>query len=151
MSDILPMDAIELGAEADSCSMAVARAGELLVKAGITEARYISAMIDMVNKYGSYMVVAPGVAMPHSHSDKGVIRSGVSFLRLTKPVYFPGKEDQPIYLLIAVAARDNTAHLDLMGNVAAMISDDSSLAKVMSCSSVEEIYTMMNKAEDTDG
>lgn len=87
--------------------------------------------------------------MPHSHSDKGVIRSGVSFLRLTKPVYFPGKEDQPIYLLIAVAARDNTAHLDLMGNVAAMISDDSSLAKVMSCSSVEEIYTMMNKAEDT--
>ena len=101
MSDILPMDAIELGAEADSWSMAVARAGELLVKAGIAEERYISAMIDMVNKHGSYMVVAPGVAMPHSHSDKGVIRSGVSFLRLTKPVYFPGKEDQPIYLLIA--------------------------------------------------
>ena len=39
---------------------------EPLKKANIVEDVYIDAVIECVNKYGPYIVIVPGIAMPHS-------------------------------------------------------------------------------------
>lgn len=51
---------------------AIKYGGNLLVKANYTEKQYIDAMIDNVKKMGQYIVIAPGLAMPHARPEYGV-------------------------------------------------------------------------------
>lgn len=147
MNTILSKKAIKIGYKAESWTDAVSEAGRLLVEAGVVEEQYIDAMIKMVEKYGTYFIVAAGVAMPHSHSSNGVLKNGVSYLRLAEPIYFPDKPDKPIELLIAVAAMGNSGHLDMMGNVAEAISSPDSLAHLMGLTDPEDIVDIINSTE----
>lgn len=45
--------------------------GELLEKSGAIEPRYIDAMINTVKEIGPYIVIAPGIAMPHARPEAG--------------------------------------------------------------------------------
>lgn len=139
MESVLSPKAIEFGYMAADWSDAVRRAGGLLVKAGVVETPYIEAMVDMVKDYGPYMVVAPGVAMPHAHSGKGVKSTGISYLRLARPVFFPERPDNPIVLIMAVAAMDNSSHLEVMGRIAELILDGSNREALLSCEDPEKI------------
>ena len=42
--------------------------GNLLVESDAVETEYIDAMIENVKKMGQYIVIAPGLAMPHART-----------------------------------------------------------------------------------
>ena len=42
-----------------------------MVDAGFTEPTYTEAMIDVVRDMGPYIVLAPGLAMPHARPEMG--------------------------------------------------------------------------------
>lgn len=48
---------------------AITLAAKPLVEDGSVENSYIDAMIANVNKFGTYIVIAPKVAMPHSRPE----------------------------------------------------------------------------------
>ncbi len=66
----------------ESWQQAVLFAGDLLVKAGFVEARYPSAMVNWVTKLGPYVVIAPGVALPHARPEDGAITPCMSLITL---------------------------------------------------------------------
>lgn len=84
------------------------------VNDGTTDATYADEVIRCVSKYGPYIVLLPGVAMPHSQEDAPSVHgTGVSFLRLKKPVSFdPEDPEKWADLFFAVAAKDPAEHLD---------------------------------------
>ena len=140
----LAKESIEFGYEAADWRDAVRQAGKLLLNAGAITESYIDAMINMVEAEGAYMLVAPGVAMPHARPQDGALKNGISYLTLKTPVFFPQKDDNPITLLIGVAAIDNRVHLKVMRIAAAALKDDNELEKLKNISDTEYIFHLLN-------
>lgn len=51
---------------ADDWRAAVRAAGALLVEAGVTAPAHTDAMIATVDAHGPYIVITPGLALPHA-------------------------------------------------------------------------------------
>jgi len=134
----LSKEAIKLSFPAVDWKEAVMESGKLLVLAGKATEGYVRAMIEIVQEFGAYMVVAPGLAMPHARPEAGVLETGISFLTLKDPVFFPGREDNPVVMLIALAAESNDVHLDLMESIGQIICDNQQLLSLQE--SVSENY-----------
>ena len=67
---------------------AVIKTGSILEQNGYVKHEYVDAMIQTVKTLGPYIVVAPGLAMPHAKSTNGVLKSGISIMTLANPVEF---------------------------------------------------------------
>ena len=63
---------------------------------GTAEEGYADEVIRCIEQYGPYIVLIPGVAMPHSQENGPLVHgTGVSFMRLKEPVCFdPEDEDK---------------------------------------------------------
>ena len=127
----LAKESIEFGYEAADWRDAVRQAGKLLLNAGAITESYIDAMINMVEVEGAYMLVAPGVAMPHARPQDGALKNGISYLTLKTPVFFPQKDD-------------NRIHLKVMRIAAAALKDDNELEKLKNISDTEYIFHLLN-------
>lgn len=93
---------------------AIRAAGQLLVNDGLAEPRYSEAMIDAFRDLGPYIVLVPGIAMPHARPEAGAIRDGLAVLRLAQPVKFGHPENDPVRLVIPLVGSDNHSHIDLL-------------------------------------
>ena len=70
----------------------------------ITES-YCQQMIANIEKYGPYVIVAPGVAMPHALPEHGIKQSSMSLLFLENPVNFtPEKPPVSFIFILAIIA-----------------------------------------------
>ena len=140
LPELLSPDMIELENEAADWSSAVRSAGQILVKSGAVSARYVERMVDCVREMGPYIVVCPGVAMPHARYEDGVNKVAISFLRLKKPVYFESSTDRkPVDMLFAFSTTDEKAHLQLLQDLWLVFNDKDTLQRLRQGGSKEEI------------
>ena len=123
LAELLSQDCIDLNVRAQTWQDAVARAGALLTASGIAEDAYTEAMIANVVDNGPYIVVAPGFAFAHARSSPAVHRTGMSWIRLTTPVAFGHKTNDPVMLVVALAATDASAHTAAMAELAKLLGD----------------------------
>lgn len=65
----LSASSIALNQRADDYKEAIRIGGNLLVNDGKATPEYASAMIDAVQEFGPYIVIAPGIAMPHARPE----------------------------------------------------------------------------------
>ena len=84
----LPDSAILLDDPATEWTEAIRLAGKGLVAAGFTTDAYTDQMSETVEKMGPYIVIAPGLALAHSRPSEAVLKSGLSWVRLSTPVKF---------------------------------------------------------------
>lgn len=59
-----------------------------MLEEGLIEEAYIEAMFQTVREFGSYIVIAPDVAMPPARPDKTVHEAGFAVLRLDEAGVF---------------------------------------------------------------
>ncbi|GAB0102424.1 PTS sugar transporter subunit IIA [Nocardia sp. JMUB6875] len=118
--DLLPSDAIDLHGHADDWRAAITAAGDLLVATGVTSPAYTAEMIGNVEENGPYIVIAPGFAFAHARPSPAVNRTGMSWVRLDKPVGF-GSPNDPVDLVVALAAADSSVHTDAMAALAKVL------------------------------
>jgi PTS system ascorbate-specific IIA component len=123
LSDLIPPSAILLDSEAADWREAIRASGELLVAAGATEAAYTEAMIRTVEEHGPYIVIAPGFALAHSRPDASVHRTALSFVRLADPIAFGNAANDPVTLVMALAAADSSAHRAALASLAGVLAD----------------------------
>jgi PTS system mannitol-specific IIA component len=108
-----------------------------LKEKGFIKEEYISAMVENVVKNGPYIVIMPGIAMPHSRPEHGVLKTGVSLLKLSKSVKFP--EDKDVELIIVLAANDSEMHLQLISGLTNLLMEEESMEKLFLAKSKEEV------------
>jgi mannitol operon transcriptional antiterminator len=123
LKEMIYSDTILLDAEVKDWQEAVRVSGELLVKTGAVETRYIEAMIDTVKTMGPYAVIAPGVALPHARPEDGVKRPCMSLITLKTPVNFGSADNDPVKLIVAFATIDNNAHVKALTRLARILGD----------------------------
>lgn len=144
LEDLFTEATIALDVEAENWEEAVRAAGDLLVKAGHVEPRYVDAMIDTARKLGPYIVLGPGFALPHSRPEDGVIRLGMALVRLRSPIAFGHPDNDPVDLVIALGAVDHEAHLLALMQLSELLGDPNSLAALRSAGDIPTVLVLIH-------
>lgn len=132
---------IQLLEEIDTWENAIESVAKPLIESNHITLSYKDAMISNINRLGSYMILAPGIAMPHSRPEDGVNENGLSLLILKNEVLFP--EDQKAWLILCLAAKSSDSHIDMIEAIAELLSDDELLLKIKNATNVEEIQKLL--------
>lgn len=111
---------------------AIAVASQPLLEMGTIEEEYIEAMIQSIEQNGPYVVITPGVAIPHARPDQGVRSLSMSFLRLEEAVYFA--PDKPVRLIIILAAADRSSHLRALVQLTHLLGEPSNIEDILNSS-----------------
>lgn len=123
---------------------AVQRSCEPLIRTGCAPEDYAQQIISGVEKFGPYIVIVPGLAIPHStQGAAGVTETAVSFVKFEHPVYFePDNTKKAASIFFALAAVDENEHLKNMRQLFRFLSDEELLAKLMQVHTPEELLTL---------
>ena len=123
---------------------ALRAAAKPLLDAKNIEPRYVDSIIENVKKNGPYIVLTDGVAMPHSRPEEGVIKQGMSLLKIKDGVDFYQTEKK-VYLFFTLAAKDSNSHQDAIADLADVLGDDDLLNKIIEEDlNPEEILNLFN-------
>ena len=131
---------------ASNWAEAVRAAGAMLVEAGAAEEQYVEAMIDVVNELGPYIVLAPGVALPHAGCDKGALKVAVAIARLANPVEFGSKFNDPVRTVIGFCTPDPKGHIGMLRRIALILGNETTLQQLHSATSCEEVGDLLVNA-----
>lgn len=143
LKDLLTKQCIQFVEEVGDWKEAIALAAKPLLDGGYITNAYIQAMIDNVKKLGPYIVITPGVALPHARPEQGVKKIGMSFLRIKNGCLFSEKEEHRVYILIVLAAIDNETHLKALSQLTKLLSDKENMRVLFSANSIEEVLTLI--------
>lgn len=128
---LLTANTIRLGAEAADWREAVRLGVDLLIGADLVEPRYYDAVVSMTEELGPWYVLAPGLAMPHARPEEGVKRDGFALVTLKTPVAFGSEDNDPIDILITLAATDaKTMNEESIVQVATLFDDEARIDRI---------------------
>jgi PTS system ascorbate-specific IIA component len=146
--ELMPEEAMRVDVSAKDWRDAVRKAGEALHRGGITELEYSEEMIAAVEQLGPYIVIAPGLAIAHARPSPAVRRTGLSWVGLVEPVEFGHETNDPVRLVIGLAATDHTAHIAALSQLAGMLSE-AGVESLASAASVTDVRTRISDYERT--
>ena len=106
---------------------------------------YVEAMINNVKKFGSYIVVAPKVAMPHSRPEDGVNKNCLALLKINEGVFFGEEtdEDEKVYVLFVLGAVDSNSHIETLTELMDIIDDEDKIDAMVKAESINEIMELI--------
>lgn len=123
---------------------AVRTAGRLLVDSGFAEERYIEAMLDLTRELGPYIVLAPGIAIPHARPEEGAFKVGFTAITLDPPVNFGNEYNDPVHLVIGFCSPGPDAHVELLTRIARILGTANFLEKCKAASTPAELADVFN-------
>ncbi|TPF85479.1 PTS ascorbate transporter subunit IIA [Bifidobacterium sp. UTCIF-37] len=145
INGFLPDSAFLLDVPADDWKAAIRLAGDGLVAAGFTTDAYTDQMIETVEKMGPYIVIAPGLALAHSRPSNAVLKTGLSWVRLSTPVEFGSKANDPVSLVIGLAGHDENEHIGVMSAIAGALVDPKRTADLAQADTPDEIRAILQR------
>jgi PTS system ascorbate-specific IIA component len=143
LADAFGEGSILLKGSVDNRSAAIELAGELLVASGRATKGYVASMLDAVETFGPYIVIAPGIALAHGKPSEDVIETGLSLLVLENAIEFQHSQNDPVQLVFGLAATDHESHIELMSELAQFLSDQDSVNSLLTCSDSEQIRLLL--------
>lgn len=133
---VLSKEKIKLQVKVADKYEAIRLVGQLLVDAGHVSEAYVDAMIERENMLSTYM--GSGLAIPHGTNEaKSLVRStGLAVITVPEGVVFD--QDQKATLIVGIAASGDE-HIELLTNIASIVSDEDTAAQILASSSEEEV------------
>lgn len=140
-------NAICLQAEASTWQDAVKIGVDLLEAAGVIEPRYYQAILDGVARFGPYFVIAPGLAMPHGRPEEGVKKNGFALVTLKTPLVFNHEDNDPVDILITLAAVDARTHQeDGIMQIVNLFEDEANFDRLRACRTAQDVLDLIDSA-----
>jgi mannitol operon transcriptional antiterminator len=136
---------IALNVEVKTWEEAVRIAGNLLVNTGSVESRYVDAMIESVKHLGPYVVIAPGVALPHARPEDGVFEPCMSLVTLKNPVIFGNKNNDPVKIIFSFGSVDKKRHIEALTKLARIIGDKEKLDALKNANTIEVVEEIIRR------
>ncbi len=149
---LIANNSIKLNQTANNWEDAIKIGTDLLVASGAIEPRYYDNIIAKVKEMGPYIILSPGLAMPHARPEEGVIKTAFALVTLTKPVVFEG-EDEPVSVLITLAGSDSDQHMQGIMEITQVLEDEDpnsetgvDLKKLLNCKTSDEVIAVIDAA-----
>lgn len=147
---LIENNSILLNQKASDWKAAIKIGTDLLEKSGAIEPRYYTNIVEKIEEMGPYIILAPGLAMPHARPEEGVIKTSFALVTLAEPVVFDG-EDEPVSVLITLAGSDSDKHMQGLMEITQVLDDPDSetgvdLDKIRRCTTAEEVLAVIDQA-----
>ena len=143
--ELLAREQVKAKQDAADWREAVAIAGQLLIDAGCCTDDYVRAMQEGVIEFGPYIVIAPGVAMPHARPEAGVLKPGVSIITLAEPREFGNEANDPVDFVIAFSAVDKNAHIQTLQQIVGLLENEEAMAAVRAATSDDALWAALEQ------
>lgn len=147
LSDLLTDATFALGAAAPDWRAAVVLAGERLVASGRVEPAYVPEMVKVVEELGPYIVIAPGIALAHARPGPSVHDVAFSFVTLREPVPFGHPQNDPVSLVVGLAAPDNEQHVEALAALARALSAAPTRERLLGARTPREVREILAAVE----
>ena len=139
---------IKLNKTAANWEEAIKIGTDLLVASGAIEPRYYDNIVSNIKEMGPYIVLAPGLAMPHARPEEGVIRTAFGLTTLAQPVDFDGEQ---ISVLVTLAGSDSDIHMEGIMEITQIFDDPDSedgvnIQKFLDCKTQEDVLAVIDAA-----
>ena len=144
LADAFGEGSIFIKGSVDNRSEAIQLAGELLVASGKAKKSYVDSMLEAVEKFGPYIVIAPGIALAHGKPSDDVLETGLSLLVLESAIEFQHSQNDPVQLIFGLAATNHESHIELMSELAQFLSDQDRVNSLLTCSDSEQIRSLLS-------
>lgn len=111
------------------------------------EKGYAQQIVTCIETYGPYIVLMPGVAMPHAQEGAaGVNRTAIGFMKLKKPVSFePGNPDKDAVLFFTLAACSSGQHMQNMVKLSEMLMNEKLVEELKKAEGPEDLLRLHEK------
>ena len=143
LQDLLSEDNVSFRYPAETWEDVIRHGGQLMVDAGFTDPTYTEAMIDVVRDMGPYIVLAPGLAMPHARPEMGAKQVGAALVTLEKPIDFGSPENDPVSVAIFLCAPNKDEHIQLLTDIATLFADEEFLDAAVNFESIEDVQSFL--------
>lgn len=143
----LPDTAVTLGATASDWRAAVALAGQALERSGATTPEYSNRMAEVIDEFGAYVVIAPGLALVHARPGPDVLADGLAVVTLANAVTFGHPHNDPVGVVIGLAVSDPDAHVTSVAGLANVFNDPAAIPALAAARSVQEVQQIMAAGE----
>jgi len=136
---ILTLEQIRVDGTASTKLEAIREAHDILMSVGAVTAAYLPAMIEREKSVSTYM--GNLLAIPHgtNESKDAILESALSFVRYATPIDWDGN---PVRFVVGVAGKGNE-HLDILGRIAIVFSDEDEVQALADASTAEEILDIL--------
>lgn len=148
LAEMLSEDRIEINREAKDWEEGVRAAGQLLYDSGAVSYEYISAMVENIRVNGSYVVIYPGIAIPHAEQEKGAIREAASLVRLKTPVVFGNSENDPVTYIIGLSILNSNSINCAIYNLVRLFGQEEAKRQMELQETPEELLNTIRRLED---
>ena len=137
---LLLRSTIALKARAVDWRGAVKIGTDLLEKAGAVTHRYYEEILKSTEEHGPYYLLAPGIAMPHARPEGGVVETSYALVTLEEPVAFGDPENDPIDIIITLAAVDAaTQNEQAIVQVVTLVDNAVAVAALREATSIDDV------------
>jgi len=150
LSELLPIEAVRLDVTVADWKEAGRAAGRLLTETGAATDTYTTEMIENVEENGPYIVIAPGLAFAHARPSPAVLSTGMSWVRLARPVEFGHEANDPVELVVGLAARDKGEHQAGMAALARLLADPDTSRALQDAPDAATVHALLSPDSGAD-
>lgn len=144
MKNILLEEHIQLKKAVADWEESIQIAAQPLLDEQYFNQQYVDEMIKSVHDMGPYIVIAPEIAIAHARPNDNVQRVGLSLLKLEEHINF---SDNGHYatLVFVLSAIDHEAHLEILRQLATILSNKETVQSLISAKSKSEIINLFKE------
>lgn len=144
----LPEIAVDLSARASDWREAVRLAGLALWRSGATRDTYTDRMIQVVDDFGAYIVIAPGLALAHARPGPDVLADGLSVVTLAEPVAFGHPHNDPVSVVVGLAVATAEDHVTSVAELANVFNDPAAIPALREAECPEQVQRVFAAARN---
>lgn len=126
----------------DTWEKAIEIAAQPLINLGKIKSGYVDSMVENIKNLGPYIILLPGVAMPHARPDENVLESSLAFLKINEGVKFSEDTDK-VYLMFVLAAKDSNSHIEIIEQLTDVLGDDDKVEELKNAKTLEEVINIL--------
>lgn len=137
---LLPESFIEVVEEIVNWKEAVLLSSGILLKNEYITEKYIEKIFENIETMGPYMVLAPELLMPHARPEDGALKTGISLLKLNKPVDFFGND---ISIVVTLSSIDSNSHIDYIQKLVSLLDEEKKYTDLLNTKNKNEVIKLL--------
>lgn len=145
LNDLLNKNRIMLNIVCENWEDAIKNGTKILLNDNCITKNYEEAIINNFKSLGPYMVIAPGIVLAHARPENGVKKLSMSLITLKNPINFGSELNDPVKLIITLAAIDSKTHLKALSQLMNLLMNTDDLNIIINAKSKEEVLNIINK------
>lgn len=143
LNELITADVIRLHRDAEDWKDAIQKSCQALIENGAINTSYVDAIYHSHENLGPYYVVGPGLAMPHARPEDGVNRLALGVTIIQNGVNFDSEGNDPVKLLVTLAATDSNSHVQAIAQLAELFMNDEDVQRLCNAQTIDDVLDII--------